>query len=157
MADELDDLMADYERRKRSESEANKAGEVGEDEARDHATKAMRTIAEPVFEDLAERLRGAGHQVDVTQTLEGAYVSPRLELRFRAKAIDTRRQHELPEGRLRLMWSTTDGTLVFEDEEASSKGTFPTHGPTHCGVHELTADMVQTRIVGLVKRTMAQS
>ena len=93
----------------------------------------MRTIAEPVFEDLAERLRVAGHQVDVTQTLEGTYVSPRLELRFRAKAIDTRGQHELPEGRLRLMWSTTDGKLVFEDEEASSKGTFPTHGPTHFG------------------------
>ncbi len=157
MGDELDDLMADYEQRKRSESEALKEREAGEDGARDRATKAMRAIAEPVFEDLAERLRAAGHQVDVTQTLEGAYVSPRLELRFRAKAIDTQRQREPPEGRLRLMWSTTDGKLVFEDEEASSEGTFPTHEPTRLRVEELTADMVQTRIVGIVKRTLAQS
>lgn len=157
MTDELDDLMADYEQRIHSESEALEEGEAGEDGVRDHATKAMRAIAEPVFEDLAERLRVAGHQVDVTQTLEGAYVSPRLELRFRAKAVDTRRQPEPPEGRLRLMWSRADDKLVFEDEEASSKGTFPTHEPTRLGVEELTADMVQARIVGLVKRTLARS
>ncbi len=77
-----------------------------------------------------------------TETLEGGYVSPRLELHFRAEALDTQSQHERPEGRLRLMWSPADGKLIFEAEEVSKKGTFPTYGPTPFGVHELTADMV---------------
>ena len=157
MADELDDVMAEYKKRKRTELEANETREASEAGAREQATKAMRSIAEPVFVDSAAKLRAAGHQVDVTETLEGGYVSPRLELHFRAEALDTQSQHERPEGRLRLMWSPADGKLIFEAEEVSKKVTFPTYGPTPFGVHELTADMVQDSIVNLVKRTLAQS
>ena len=55
VADELDDVMAEHKKRKRTELEANETREASEAGARDQAAQAMRAIAEPAFVDSAAK------------------------------------------------------------------------------------------------------